>query len=220
MESLFERYVVDGGIMMVGLIPCLILMIAFGIQSFLNLRRSRVAPDDFVDRLRDAREEGGLEKARELLSDEGHSLAEIIRQVDTHLEFNPDADAAEVLREQIESECDLLIQQNSQLAIIFRVAPQMGLLGTVFGMIQTFNEFASSMKPDVQQLSVGINVALITTAWGLSIAIPAYLVHYLIQRRISAYEQITLPGLGANALHALFDRPLGGGGGASFSART
>jgi len=213
-QSLFARYVVGGGVMMIALIPCLVLAVAYGIQGALNLRIGRIAPRDFAGRIREARAQGGVAQARALIAEEPHSLAEIIRHVDAHLEFQPDADVAEVLREQVESECDALLQQNSQLSVIYRVAPLMGLLGTVFGMIQTFNNFASSARPDVQQLSSGINVALITTAWGLSIAIPAHIALYMLQRRISTFEQMTLPLRGAEALHALLDRPVGRSSGA------
>jgi biopolymer transport protein ExbB len=196
--------------MMIALIPCLILLIAFAIQGFLNLRSSRLAPRDFPRRLAEARREGGYRRARAVLEAEEHSLASIIRNVDDHLRFKPDADPAEVLRLQIEDECDALLQENSQLGIIYRITPLLGLLGTVFGMIQTFNEFAASARPDVRELSVGINVALITTAWGLSIAIPAFIGLYLIQRRIATHEQLVLPQLAADALHALLDRPISG----------
>lgn len=212
METLFDRYIVSGGVMMIALIPCLVLMIAFAIQGVLNLRRGRIAPRGFVDRIRRARSEGGLERARLLLQGEDHSLAEIIRNVDAHLEFKPDADPADVLREQTALECDALFQQNSQLGLIYRITPLLGLLGTVFGMIQTFQDFTASTRPDVQQLSAGINIALVTTAWGLAIAIPAYIFLYILQRWIGNYEQVLLPREGAEALHALLDRPIIGSG--------
>lgn len=196
--------------MMVALIPCLILMVAFAIQGALNLRGKRIAPRNFATKLRKARQEGGYKAARDLIEREPHSLAQVIRNVDDHLRFNAGADPAEVLKHQIEDECDTLLQENSQLGIIYRISPLLGLLGTVFGMIQTFNEFAQSVRPDVRELSVGINVALITTAWGLSIAIPAYLILYLLQRRVANYEHLVLPQEGADALHALLDRPIVG----------
>jgi biopolymer transport protein ExbB len=208
MQTLFDRYVIQGGVMMIALIPCLVLMIAFVIQGFLNLRHGRVVPRDFAERIRKARRDGGLVSAREVLAAEDHSLAEIIRNVDAHLSLYPDADPAEVLREQIAIECDALIQQNSQLGLIYRITPLMGLLGTVFGMITTFNDFTASRDPDIQELSKGINVALVTTAWGLAIAIPAYIGLYLIQRRIGNYEQLILPREGAEVLHVLLDRPI------------
>ncbi len=218
-QTALDRYVVQGGVMMIALIPCLILMIAFAIQGAVNLRRSRVAPPGFAARLRRITRESGVEEARRTLGEENHSLAEVIRNVDSHLSFKPDADPAEVLRSEIGDECDALLQQNSQLAVIYRISPLLGLLGTVFGMISTFNEFAASPRPDVQELSVGINIALITTAWGLSIAIPAYVVLYLFQRRVGTYEQVVLPDEAGQALHVLLDRPVAPREAAEDSAR-
>jgi biopolymer transport protein ExbB len=203
----FHEYVVRGGVMMIALIPLLVLTVAFVVQSSLNLRRSRVAPAEFSRSLIAARRESS-EAAAKMLEQADHSLGEVIRNVAAHLEVHPEADPAEVLREEIEAECDLLSAQNSQLGVVYRIAPQVGLLGTVFGMISTFNTFARSANPDVQELSIGINVALITTAWGLGIAIPAYLAFYLIQRRITQYEQVILPRDGGVALHALLNRPV------------
>lgn len=207
-DTYFHRFVIQGGVMMIALIPCLFLMIAFAFQGVLNLRASKVAPKDFAQRLLSRRRSEGIKQARALLKDEDHSLAEILRSVMAHLDFNQEADPAEVLRTEIESECDVLLQQNSQLSVIYRITPLLGLLGTVFGMITTFNEFSQSNNPDVQELSVGINVALITTAWGLSIAIPAYIILYLLQRRIAEYEQVIFPREANLALHSLLDEGL------------
>ncbi len=192
--TLLQRYVIDGGWMMIFLVPMALLLVAFTVQAAINLRRTRVAPANFRQRLpqilaqcRSRREvEAALER-------EGHSLALILRRVLVHLEFKPDADPAEILSETIEEECTSLQQRNSQLAVVYTVAPLMGLLGTVFGMIETFNNFAQSTDPSVKELSAGINVALITTAWGLSIAIPAFIFLYFFTRRINTYEQVILP---------------------------
>ncbi len=203
----WQRYVADGGIMMVFLLPLALLMVAFVVQGFVNLRRARVSPRGFAGRL-----EGVLESCRSrrdvagALDAEGHCLALILSRVVRHLEFKPDADPAELLAESIDEECTSLHQRNSQLALIYTIAPLMGLLGTVFGMLKTFSEFAMSEDPSVRQLSEGINVALITTAWGLSIAIPAFVVLYFFTRRINTYEQVTLPKDGLRALQLVLPK--------------
>jgi len=201
--SLLQRWVIDGGFMMVGLVPAAILTVAYSIQGFLNLRRSRVAPPGFIARLGEIKRISGAETARQSLTNSRHSIAVVLLNVLAHLRIKGDADAAEVLREEIENECDLLAQQNSQLSIIYTVAPLMGLLGTVFGMLGTFNEFTSAANPRIQELAGGINIALITTAWGLGIAIPAFLILSLIRAKISTYETQILPTEGAEALRIL-----------------
>jgi biopolymer transport protein ExbB len=203
-RTALERYVLDGGFMMMALVPVALLMIAFAVQGFINLRRERVCPRDFSRRLdgilRDARSRPEIVAA---LAIQHSSIAVILARVLEHLDFKADADPAEVLRERIEEECASLQQRNNQLAAIYNVAPLLGLLGTVFGMLTTFAKFANSPDPSVRELSEGINIALITTAWGLSIAIPAFVFLYVFSRRIASYEAIVLPHEGHLALQKL-----------------
>lgn len=204
METALQRYVLNGGVMMAFLVPLGLLAIAFTVQGFINLRRARLCPANFNRRLPELL--AGCRTRRQiegLLEREGHSLALVLRRVLRHLEFKADADPAEVLAESIEEECNALQQRNSQLALVYNVAPLMGLLGTVFGMLRTFRNFAESTDPSVRELSVGINVALLTTAWGLAIAIPAFIFLYIFARRISACEQVLFPTEGARALETL-----------------
>lgn len=201
METAWQRYVMDGGVMMIFLIPLALLLIAFTIQGFINLRRVRVIPRTFVSDLEYIIQQSkSTRQLRESLAIQHNSLAQILVRVLDHLEFKPDADPAELLNETIEEECTTLIQNNSHLAVIYNVAPLMGLLGTVFGMITTFREFALSDDPNLRQLSQGIDIALLTTAWGLSIAIPAFIFLYLFNRQIQRYENVLLPNVGQESL--------------------
>ena len=69
------------------------------------------------------------------------------------------------------------------LGIIATICPLLGLLGTVTGMIQVFGETISS-SPATLSLAAGISSALITTAAGLIVAIPAYIFHRYFTRKI------------------------------------
>jgi len=73
------------------------------------------------------------------------------------------------------------------LGTIASVSPLLGLLGTVFGMIQMFLKILTTGVGDVNQLAGGIGKALICTATGLCIAIPALMFHRYFRGRISAY---------------------------------
>lgn len=205
--SMLQRWVIDGGFMMIFLVPAALLAITFTVQGILNLRRNRVAPAGFAGQLSQALETGGMEAARRLLASAPHSLGVILANVLNHLDIEREADPAEILREEIQTECDLISEQNAQLGLIYHVAPLMGLLGTVFGMLNTFSKFAQSTNPSVQDLAEGINIAFVTTAWGLAIAIPSYTVLFLIRRRITAYETLDLPHAGSAALRALLEHP-------------
>ncbi|MGF1571825.1 MAG: MotA/TolQ/ExbB proton channel family protein [Sumerlaeia bacterium] len=201
METAWQRYVMDGGVMMIFLIPLALLLIAFTIQGFINLRRVRIIPKTFTQDLDYiVQKSKSPRQLRQSLAIQHNSMAQILVRVLDHLEFKLDADPADLLNETIEEECTTLLQNNSQLAVIYNVAPLMGLLGTVFGMITTFREFALSSDPNLRQLSQGIDVALLTTAWGLSIAIPAFIFLYLFNRQIQRYENILLPKVGQESL--------------------
>ena len=89
-----------------------------------------------------------------------------------------------MLRVEGESVLKKLEARLSMLSVLARLAPLMGLLGTVFGMISTFSEIANaSTGVNMNQLAGGIWQALITTAAGLCIAIPALFFLHLFQKR-------------------------------------
>ncbi len=79
--------------------------------------------------------------------------------------------------------------KRSYLLILVTTAPLMGLLGTVMGMLTTFSGLAiSTAGSTVDQIAAGISEALITTQTGLIIAIPAYVMATLIQKRRNEME--------------------------------
>ena len=73
------------------------------------------------------------------------------------------------------------------LNVLGNIAPMIGLFGTVYGMIRAFDQLqASGGKPDAAQLAGGISTAMITTFWGLIVAIPALASYALIRNKIDA----------------------------------
>lgn len=105
----------------------------------------------------------------------------------TEVETTSDVQArfAEVLSSYL-SEAD---SKRSYLLVLITTAPLMGLLGTVMGMLTTFSGLAVSVGGStVDQIAAGISEALITTQTGLIIAIPAYVMATLIQKRRNEME--------------------------------
>jgi biopolymer transport protein ExbB len=73
------------------------------------------------------------------------------------------------------------------LTLLGGIAPLLGLLGTVTGMMQAFQQLSlSGGQASIAQLADGIWVAMITTAFGLAIAIPAHLAHSLFESALNA----------------------------------
>lgn len=74
------------------------------------------------------------------------------------------------------------------LRLISVISPLLGLLGTVFGMVKVFQTIATNASPDATMLAAGIWEALITTAMGLSIAIPILMLYYLLLLRFKGFH--------------------------------
>ncbi|WP_220741663.1 MotA/TolQ/ExbB proton channel family protein, partial [Shewanella schlegeliana] len=72
------------------------------------------------------------------------------------------------------------------IALLAAMAPMLGLLGTVSGMIETFQSLTEFGNSDPKLLSQGISKALITTQAGLLVALPLLLLHYPLKRRAQA----------------------------------
>ncbi len=99
----------------------------------------------------------------------------------------PDEDERYVAAQQAVRDAE---QWLSALAVCASVAPLLGLLGTVTGMITTFQALAQEGARDIAQLSGGISEALITTEAGLMVAIPALLFHAWARRRVRKLSQV------------------------------
>jgi biopolymer transport protein ExbB len=96
----------------------------------------------------------------------------------------------EVMKESIEQEAAQVIHDLERflnpLGTIATIAPLLGLLGTVIGMIKVFSRMQGAGAANIATLSGGISEALVTTAAGLTVAIPALIAHRYLIRRIEA----------------------------------
>lgn len=99
---------------------------------------------------------------------------------------HPRAELENVLQEAILAEIPAQERFLSTLAVLASIAPLLGLLGTVTGMIHTFELITFHGTGDPRMLSSGISEALVTTMFGLGVAIPVMLAHSLISRRVES----------------------------------
>ncbi|MGM0417021.1 MAG: MotA/TolQ/ExbB proton channel family protein, partial [Thermodesulfobacteriota bacterium] len=100
--------------------------------------------------------------------------------------IRPRAELENVLQEAILAEIPAQERFLSTLAVLASIAPLLGLLGTVTGMIHTFELITFHGTGDPRMLSSGISEALVTTMFGLGVAIPVMLAHSLISRRVES----------------------------------
>lgn len=108
----------------------------------------------------------------------------VTRQLETAAEARPDNEQATSMREQAESVENTVLRWIQYLNVIATVAPMVGLLGTVSGMIGAFQTIATGGMGKPELLAGDIGEALITTATGLTIGIPAMIAFFVLRNRL------------------------------------
>ncbi|HBE22381.1 MAG TPA: MotA/TolQ/ExbB proton channel family protein [Verrucomicrobiales bacterium] len=156
-----------------------------------TIRQNSVVSDRFMDAAEAMIRSRDLQGLTAFARRQSESMARITQRVLDFIIANPSVTLAEV-REITESEgsrqAGILTSRVSYLSDIGNVAPMLGLLGTVIGMIQSFNDLSTGSEGVKQMaLSSGISVALITTAAGLIIAIPTMLAYAFFRTRTQRY---------------------------------
>ncbi|MBW7470146.1 MotA/TolQ/ExbB proton channel family protein [Marinobacter sp. M216] len=172
-----------GGILMVPIVACSILALAIIMERFWTLRASRVAPPQTVNELwrwiKKKELNGRKLKALQGSSPMGRILAGGLLNA---------KHGREIMKESIEHEASQVIHDLERflnpLGTVATITPLLGLLGTVIGMIKVFAEIQLAGVGNAGNLAGGISEALITTAAGLSVAIPALIAHRYFIRRV------------------------------------
>ncbi len=180
--------IVLGGWAMWPLGLCSLAVFALIIHAARETRRARFIPDHLVAPLQAHLETRAIDPARALLRADRSVLARIL---DGGLERArpelPDANKPHVedaIAESIEHEENAIGQWVNYLNVVATIAPMVGLLGTVSGMIGAFQTISSGGMGRPELLAGDIGEALITTAAGLIIGIPAMLAYFILRNRL------------------------------------
>lgn len=177
-----------GGYLMVPIVACSVVAFAIVLERFWALQRSKVIPGFLLVEIRKWRRDGGLDAAR-LNALESHSP--LGRVLAAGLP-NGGRDRAQLDREQTKERVEdagrhvglELERYLTALGTIAAISPLLGLLGTVVGMIEVFAVITAHGAGDPTVLSSGISQALVTTAGGLVVAIPALIFHRYFRARV------------------------------------
>ena len=207
--SIRFQALVRGGVMMIPIMLCSVLVVGFGVERFIIMRPGKIIPEKFVMDVRSLVSRGDFDKAMDYCLKHKNQASSVFVEA---LKLNKKKTMSnELLRNTVQDlgarEIDDIALRIRPLLIIGNIAPLLGLLGTVLGMIKAFNVVASEAglgRADL--LAAGISEALITTAAGLVIAIPSLaLYNYfrgVLDGRISERMEITLRSF----LEDLFER--------------
>ena len=178
-----SEFITAGGIFMWPLLACSVLIIAFSIERSWFLQKRLVCPDGLSNQLKNLLDNRDIDnkQAEEIshLSSLGFLLINCLKYRNLpreNLESKIEEKAAEV---QYGLERNL-----TMLGTIATISPLLGLLGTVVGMITAFTGLTETAGANPDLLAAGISQALITTAFGLLIAVPGLVLHKYFEHKI------------------------------------
>lgn len=176
----------DGGVLMIPLLGCSFALAVFGIERAVSLRTSRVVPKIFVERLIERLQSRDITRgeALDVCDDNGSPSARVFASAIRRW-GKPAVEIEQAAIDACERELNHLRRYRRVFNGVATIGPLLGLLGTVFGLIRSFNDVAASGamgRPDL--LARGFGEALITTAMGLLVAIPAMVLHWTFTSRV------------------------------------
>lgn len=160
-----------------------VVLIMFTIQLFLILRIEHLAPKAILDSLQFAITAGNYQEAWEICKANSRVyVANVLRSTLERLGRGKDAVETAII-DHGQREGQVFKTKISYLSVIGVVAPMIGLLGTVIGMMGAFAVLGSSGVADPRALSLSIGEVLMATASGLFLAIPAFIFYYYFRNR-------------------------------------
>jgi biopolymer transport protein ExbB len=176
-ESIFT-VIYKGGLTMVGLAIISTIIVAFALERLFYFRNQQIDTRGYYERITASLSEGGLDALEKEIKDDGLLISRILMSGVRKREKG-----LARLEKEIEGTATVEIGKLERglnlLANLGNLAPLLGFFGTVVGMRASFLQFVNKAAPTAQDLAGGVEEALITTAAGLLVAIPTYLVHNL-----------------------------------------
>jgi len=174
----------DGGTIGWVIVSLSVVGLALIISDFVEMRKEKLAPPDLIEEIEALFEAGEYQEAIELCEAEPSYFTNVVAAGLPKMSASFDA-MEKALEESGDEEAIKLHTKLSWLSLIANVSPMLGLLGTVMGMIAAFNVIASTKgQADPAQLSGGISAALITTMFGLIVAIPITASFVFLRNRV------------------------------------
>lgn len=172
-----------GGTLMLPILACSVIALTIIVERFIALRRGRVMPDRLVKALRIVQHSTAITEDGLIRLSAKSPLGRIIRAglMNRYL-------GREIIKESLEDTGRQVVHELERylntLGTIASITPLLGLLGTVIGMIEVFNVISAQGTGNTELLADGISKALITTAGGLTVAIPSLLFYRYFRGRV------------------------------------
>lgn len=194
-----------GGVVGMIIIALSVAMVALIVEHLLSIRRAALMPHGLAEEVHGLILQGKFRDAEEVCKNNPSFLGHVLASGVTEAEL--DYSAVEKSMEDAATEQSArLFRKIEFLNVIGTLAPMLGLMGTVWGMIQAFHTFQLSANPQVSELAPKISTALVTTLLGLMVAVPALGAFAMFRNRID--ELVAESSLMAEHVFADYKRNL------------
>ena len=194
-----------GGVIGIIIVALSVAMVALIVEHLVNIRRNALMPPGLAEDIHTLIQNGQFKEAsehcRQKSSFLGHVLTAGLSEVDLGY-----ASVEKSMEDASAEHSARLRRKIEYLAVIGTIAPMLGLLGTVWGMILAFLKFELKANPQVSELAPGIYKALVTTLFGLGVAVPAVAAFAIFRNRID--ELVAESSLLAEHVFSDFKRSL------------
>lgn len=178
----FFSIIAKGGYVMYPIMACSIISLAIFLERWYVLRHSREEVKKYLRAVRKALSRKDLQAVLEISQKFQMPAARVILAGLKKYFTGQIKEAKETMEVKAMQELPFYERRLSTLVVIANISPLLGLLGTVTGMIKTFNVIAAIGVGKPTEMAGGISEALLTTAFGLSVAIPTVVIHHYLSR--------------------------------------
>ena len=186
LSSLFDM-LIDGGPMMVPIALCSVVALAYTVERSIRLRDGELGSQRLGDSIVAALRSDGPQNALDICDRTSKPLGRVLGAGLRRFR-SPVTEMEKAVEDAGSREIEILSGNLRPLVVVSAIAPLLGLLGTVIGMIKAFQVIAVEKaigKPEL--LAEGISQALVTTAAGLIVAIPAQVAYFYLKSRIDRF---------------------------------
>ncbi len=194
-----------GGVVGIVIAALSIAMVALIVEHFFSIRHKALMPDGLAESVHQHISQGHFTQAEQQCKLQpsflSHVMAAGLAEVDLGY-----AAVEKSMEDSSTEQSARLFRKIEYLSVIGTLAPMLGLLGTVWGMILAFLEFETKANPQVSELAPGIYKALVTTLMGLGVAVPALASFAIFRNRID--ELVAEASLTAEHVFVDFKRSL------------
>jgi biopolymer transport protein ExbB len=196
-----------GGAIGYVIIALSVAMVALIVEHLLSIRRRALMPPGLAEDLHKLISAGQYAQADKTCREQPSFLSYVVASglQDVGLGY---AAVEKAMEDASQEQAARLYRKIEYLSVIAAIAPMLGLLGTVWGMILAFNEFSQKANPQVAEFAPGISAALVTTLQGLCVAVPALASFFMFRNRID--EMVAEVALKAEAILAPYKRSAAG----------